>query len=223
MLYKLFNFVFLFILFSCECPQFLDTDKEIIPNEYSFVSVINKNSDYRYIDIFSKKVLLAENIENSDFLESRYFKFAAGFTNLLIKKIDTTIYNSIIYTKKNNYYTIFFYGTKENPKNILIEDFLADSLDNAYLRIADLSDFSKIVVKVISSLPQPIEVNLSKNEITKIIPMASGSVNVQVYDFNTNELISNLENIQISSKTISNIIITGDSSEIKLSISKIIK
>jgi len=204
----LFAIYFLFLI-SCECPPNIDTKQEIIPSEFSQICFINLNSEFPKIDIYSKNLLIKENLENTLNSETIYSKFPSGNNNLAIRSNNNIIYNSFVNVQKENFYSFFFYYSKNASRYKLLEDNIKDD-NNAHLRIIHLSDIGKINIEITNEFPQPIEIYLNSEEFTNLIPFPSGLIHLKIVDYSNNELKFDKQ-IILQDKSITNIILTGDS------------
>jgi hypothetical protein len=162
-------------------------------------------------------MLLLKGLEGSSFSETNYIKFPSGYSNLQIKNNGRIIYNTVLASLKNNYYTLIFYQSSNLPQILILEDKFSDTQYNAQIRLVHLADYKKIFVKLTSSLPQPIEIKLNSKEFTNLIPFVTGLVNIQIFDYETNELLTELNNIKLETNTNTNLIIISKSNNIVVS------
>lgn len=198
-------------LFSCECPPNLDTNKEIIPTEFSNIAIINLIPGNNPFDVYSQKIPIASNIDCISITDINYYKFPANYANLMLKQNGSIIFNTMIYSLPSHYLTIFFYTQKQITQYTMIEDNYSDTLTNAYLRLCNFTDDLKLKYEISSSLPQQIVVLININDISKIIPMPTGKISVKVFDLESNNQISSISDISLNTNNITNIISTGNS------------
>jgi hypothetical protein len=217
-MYIRLKLLILIILLSCECPPELDTGKEIIPSEYSNVCFLNVSENYATFDVYYRKMLVAQDIVNTTSGSFDYIKFPTGNANINYKTNEEIIFNSIFYNTKDEYHTIIFYE-KDNSANILLlkEEFKSLQ-ENGKIRIIHLANYPKIIAKVISSLPQPVEIKLNTGETTNLLEFASGQIKLQIFNYEDNTLIQEIENTEIKLNQIINIIITGDTLSLDFSV-----
>lgn len=203
---------------SCECPPNLDTDKELIPNEFSNIFFINRFQSHSSVNVYSRKLELLKNLSQTTYSESSYTKFPSGFSNLIFKSNSNIIFNTVISSKKNLYYTLIMFESSDQPQILLLNDTNPDSLNNTSFRIVNLTQNNKVLCKIISSLPQAIEVNLNNNEFTNLISFATGIINLEVYDYETKILLADLKNIKLNLNSVTNFILQSDNEKLNINV-----
>lgn len=218
MFYRIFYLLLLVFFSSCECPPNLDTDKELIPNEFSNIFFINRFQSHSSVNVYSRKLELLKNLSQSTYSETSYTKFPSGFSNMIFTSNSNIIFNTVIYSKKNSYYTLIMYESSDQPQILLLNDTNPDSLNNTSFRIVNLTQNIKVLCKIISSLPQAIEVNLNNNEFTNLIPFATGIINLEVYDYETKILLVDLKDIKLNLNSVTNFILQSDNEILNISV-----
>lgn len=203
-------FITLAFLNSCECPPNLNTNKEIIPTEFSNIAIINLIPYEKPFDVYSQKIPIANNIDCITNSEFKYYKFPANYANLMVKQSNEIVFNTMIFSLPGHYLTIFFYNQENTTQFAVVEDDYIDSLSNAYLRLCNFSTNMKLKYEIASSLPQPIILLMNSNDISKMIPMPAGKISIKVINLENNQQISSISDIQLQINSITNIITIGD-------------
>jgi len=204
------------LVWSCECPPNLNTDKIYLPRESSYLSIINLLNNDKPYDVYSMNIKIYQLKQISTITNQTYFKFQSGIVDFKLQNNDSTIFKTIIQTQKGEFYTMLFFQNNQEIENLLISENIDKSKMNLYLKFANYSSIDKVKFVLVSDLPQNFEYNLIKNGITDNIAFPSIPFSLQVYKLPDNELIAKIENITINLENITYFILTGDAKDVKI-------
>lgn len=182
-MYKTFLLLLLIALVfaSCECPPNLNTPKEFNPSESSNVCFINLLELEKELQVTSLNLVFFRLIPQTNTSYQNYIKFPAGIVDLKIKDNDKILFNTILETKRNNFYTIVFFQKNSFIEKILINEQIDTNNINLYLRIANFSDYSKLKIVLKSELSQKLEYYLNDMSFTDLIAFPSIPFSIEIY------------------------------------------
>ncbi len=215
---RFFFFCFIIILYlnGCECPPNLSTDKDYIPRESSYLSIINLLDITTPINVYSMNIMVKKLSPLQPINYQEFFKFQSGIVDFKLLEGNTPIFNTVIQTQKGGFYSMLLLKSHKEIESILIEENIDKSKTNLYLRFANLSNVDKLRFVVKSNLPQDLEYNLTNKGFTKAIAFPSIPFTMEVYRLPNDSLISKIENININLGNIAYFIIMGDNSNPKI-------
>lgn len=207
---------FSIILIGCECPPNLNTDKDIIPRESSYLSIINLLDNPNTISVNSlniqiKKITKIPNVHFQNFIN-----FPSGIVDFKLLDGNKSLLNTIIQTEKDEYYTILLYQNNAEVEHFLIREQIDKVKNNLYLRFVNFSKISKIRFVIKSNLPQNLEYNLINKGITELVAFPSTPFTLELYKLPSDSLITKIENINLNLGNIGYFILIGDANNLDL-------
>lgn len=129
-------YIFILSALGCECPPGADTPKEIIPSEYSTVTVFNAINDMDFIKVDTKYGSFIKSLNYKSFSELNK-KIGAGNNMLaLFNYDDKCFYRGGLYFKKDTNYTTVLTGNEIIVAAINVENNTSNlKKDSAYVKI----------------------------------------------------------------------------------------
>lgn len=209
-------FILILFFFGCECPPNLNTDKDYVPKENSYLCILNLLNNAQPYNVYSMNIKIQEIKQIPKIHYQNYFKFQAGTVDFKVKNSDSILLNTIVQTQKSEFYTMLLYRSKQDIENVLIWENIDKSKNNLYLRFANYSNIDKLKIVLISDLPQNLEYNLLKNGLTENIAFPSIPLTIQFYQLPDNKLITKIENLSINLGNIAYFILTGDTNQVEV-------
>lgn len=215
---RLFIYCFFIILLlcGCECPPNLDTDKDYIPREASHLSIINLLDINKPINVYSMNILIKKLFPISTQNYQDYFKFQSGIVDFRLMDGTSLLFNTIIQTEKDDYYSILLHKNYNEIESLLLFENIDKSKNNLYLRFANFSTIDKVRFVVKSNLPQSLEYNLSQRGTTDNIAFPSIPFTLEVFSLPTDNLIAKIENVNFNLGNIAYFILVGDTNKLEL-------
>lgn len=216
MRYILFGFIFILIINGCECPPNLDTDKNYIPREASYLSIINLLDISQPTSVYSMNIQIKKLTQIQPITFQEYFKFQSGIVDFKLTDGTIPIYNTIINTEKSEYYSILLHKRHQEIESILLFENIDKTKSNLYLKFANLSAIDKVRFVVKSNIPQNLEYNLINQGITDNIAFPSIPFTLEVHRLPTDSIVAKIENINFDLGNIAYFILVGDSINLEL-------
>jgi hypothetical protein len=205
---------------SCECPPNLDTDKDFVPEFFSLVNFMNINGDNSSCDIYTSNLKVFSNCKSLDTTNRKFEKFPSGLNNFRIQSGNNILLNTILSTKQNKYYSLIFYKKASYLDYLLIEEEIDLSLNSSFLRFANFSENQSLKITIKSNQIQNIEILLTINTASLPLVFPSKSINIEIANAATGEIIQQISEHTIFSNGIEYCMIVGDKISNKVIFSK---
>lgn len=218
--YPAFLLLALFIV-SCECPPNLDTEKDFVPEYFSFMNFINITGSNSGCDIYTSNLKVISNCKNLDTTIRKFEKFPSGLNNFRIQSESEILLNTILSTKQNKYYSLIFYKKASYLDYLLIEEEIDLSLNSSFLRFANFSEMKSLKITIKSNQIQGIEIILPVNMASLPLVFPSKSINIEIVNAETGEIIQQISEYSILSNGIEYCLIVGDKISNKAIFSKV--
>lgn len=215
------HFIFYIVLImvftiGCECPPNLDTDKGFIPQESSYLSIISLIESSKPISIYSMNIKV-KNLSTLQKIQYQdYFKFQSGIVDFKLYENSTPIFNTVIQTEPNRFFTMLLYQNNKEIENLLISEDIDKSKNNLYLRFANFSAIDKVRLVIKSNLQQNLEYNLMNRGRTDLIAFPSIPFSLEIYELPTDSLIFKVNNLSYNLGNITYFILLGEASNFQI-------
>ncbi|NLO19881.1 MAG: DUF4397 domain-containing protein [Ignavibacteria bacterium] len=204
----------IFLLFSsCTCVPDIDTPKEIKASESAKVLLINANTDFEEVDVYSSEIAVLKKLS--------YFWFNKNYYSIGIESSHIKILNSsdkdLIYSRaiidldKGSKYSFIFFGNEEKASSIIVSDSIEEFNSNfAYIRFIHSSiDCKPVRIELRKDFTSSIE--LAQGEASDFSEYFAGSYSVDFFEKETEKLILSVKDVQFKNGSAYTILLKGSS------------
>ncbi len=212
MLKKTLSFLVLLAMSACTCVTDINTPRDVVPTEFANILFINSHPDMENMRIKLNGKVFIDQL-NYKVQDTNYRKSDIGNIDLEIFDLKDTslVYRSYVNLKKEQSYTIVFYGSNKRVEEIYLEDTLSSLIhSNSYFRTFHLSpDAPNVIVELKDAFGNSINQALSYHEKSNIAAFPTGPLEINIYDSTKTELYMKLPAIEFKPGTFYKILLRG--------------